>query len=363
MHRGQGHENVAICGGYVFVLRRKPIFLRYHKSCEVSKSGRRKVRFDSRRIDRHCHLLQHSPAVCAWEACLMKASDLTSLLHRSESETLDFKREQYPFAGASDDSKGELLKDVLAMANAWKDSDAHIVIGVEEDHGRAKSICGEDATLPDADLQLFVNSKTNCPVSFLVEVVTYKDVKVTVIKIDRDQKRPIFLAKHFGRLKANVVYIRRGSSTVEAAPDEIADMGREETTATRAEERRLARKERADRFERDFRIFLRKLDEKARLLESSTRTHVSDAMLQYRLPLDDAKAFLKEARELDLDEDLLGKLAKAVDQIREIDDYMQRGPAVFKEWYPNLRYTMQELRRVVAEMAEQYAKQNSSTRP
>ena len=57
----------------------------------------------------------------------MNAIDLTALLHRSESETLDFKSKQYPFS--SDEEKSELLKDVLAFGNAWKDSDGYILIG------------------------------------------------------------------------------------------------------------------------------------------------------------------------------------------------------------------------------------------
>ena len=39
-----------------------------------------------------------------------------SLLHEEESSSLDFKRDQYPFVGASDDDKSELLKDILAFA-------------------------------------------------------------------------------------------------------------------------------------------------------------------------------------------------------------------------------------------------------
>jgi predicted HTH transcriptional regulator len=70
----------------------------------------------------------------------VKASDLNPLLHRSESETLDFKRQQYPFAGATDEQKGELLKDIISIANAFKDSDGYILIGVEEEHGLAKCV-------------------------------------------------------------------------------------------------------------------------------------------------------------------------------------------------------------------------------
>ena len=62
----------------------------------------------------------------------MHSDELIVLLHRSESDTLDFKSQRYPFSGASDDQKGELLKDILALANAWKDAPAYLVIGVDE---------------------------------------------------------------------------------------------------------------------------------------------------------------------------------------------------------------------------------------
>src|SRR5216117_1185822 len=58
---------------------------------------------------------------------------LSELILHYKSETLDFKREQYPFSGAPDERKSELLKDILAMANVQKDSDRYILIGVEED--------------------------------------------------------------------------------------------------------------------------------------------------------------------------------------------------------------------------------------
>jgi hypothetical protein len=37
---------------------------------------------------------------------------MEELLHEEETETLDFKRDQYLFAGATDDDKGEIVKDV-----------------------------------------------------------------------------------------------------------------------------------------------------------------------------------------------------------------------------------------------------------
>ena len=39
------------------------------------------------------------------------------LLWDGESHCLDYKRDQYPFTSATDEHKGELLKDILAFAN------------------------------------------------------------------------------------------------------------------------------------------------------------------------------------------------------------------------------------------------------
>jgi len=155
-------------------------------------------------------------------------TSIISLLLRSESETLDFKRDGYPFADATDDKKGELLKDLLAIANAWKDADGHIVVGVLEENGRVKEVVGAEPTLTDHDVHQFVNSKTNRPVSFGIENISHEGKGLTVIRIDRKQARPIYLRKRFGGLQANVVYIRHGSSTAEASPDEIKEMGKDE---------------------------------------------------------------------------------------------------------------------------------------
>jgi hypothetical protein len=46
------------------------------------------------------------------------------LLYESEGDALDFKRDQYPFVGATDEQKSDLLKDILAFANSWRRTDA-----------------------------------------------------------------------------------------------------------------------------------------------------------------------------------------------------------------------------------------------
>jgi predicted HTH transcriptional regulator len=90
------------------------------------------------------------------------------LLYEEESDTLDFKRDQYRFVKAQDTEKSELLKDILGFANAWRRSEAYIVIGVEDVRGGRANVVGIPLSehLDDHSLQQFVNNLTNQPVRF-----------------------------------------------------------------------------------------------------------------------------------------------------------------------------------------------------
>ncbi|MEN6421997.1 MAG: ATP-binding protein, partial [Smithella sp.] len=148
---------------------------------------------------------------------------LDALIREEESSTLDFKRDQYKFIHASDFEKAELLKDILAFCNAFRRTDAYIIIGVDEVKGGESIIFGITELLDDSQIQQFVNGKTQRPIDFLYKNVPYRGKQIALIKIPL-QQRPIYLKQNYGCLKKNVVYIRRGSSTAEATPDEIADM-------------------------------------------------------------------------------------------------------------------------------------------
>ena len=154
----------------------------------------------------------------------MDTTRLETLLSEDESTLLDFKRDQYPFEGATDDQKSELLKDILAFANAWRHSDAYILVGVEEVKGGRSRPVGVARHLEDASLQQFINSKTNRKIDLRYEAVSVDGATIGVIHIPL-QERPSCLTKDYGKLKKDTVYLRRGSSTDIAKPDEIARMG------------------------------------------------------------------------------------------------------------------------------------------
>ncbi len=137
---------------------------------------------------------------------------------------LDFKRDQYPFAGADDRTKSELLKDILAFANSWRHATAYILIGVEENLGQRCRVVGVTDHIDDASVQQFVNSKTNRPVEFICRKVHFDSVDIGIIEIPV-QERPTYLNRDYGKLVKDAVYIRRGSSTEIVRPIEISKMG------------------------------------------------------------------------------------------------------------------------------------------
>ena len=154
----------------------------------------------------------------------LTAELLESLLYEDEGAALDFKRDPYPFEGAERHQKAELLKDVLAFANAFRRATAYILVGVEDVPGGRGVVHGIDRHPDDASLQQFVNEKTNRPVVFRYRARQIDGEQVGVIEIPV-QPRPLYLTKDYGKLKARAVYVRRGSSTSEATPEEIARMG------------------------------------------------------------------------------------------------------------------------------------------
>ncbi len=145
------------------------------------------------------------------------------LLHLEESESLDFKAGQYPSLSGPEDSKRELLKDALAFANSWRTGDGHILIGVSKKQGHRGEVVGVSEHFDDADLQQFVNGKTNRAVRFTYEAFPYEGKQVGVLTF-KEQNRPVCLKNDFAKLRKNIVYVRQSSSTIEADPDEIAKM-------------------------------------------------------------------------------------------------------------------------------------------
>ncbi|MDH0427545.1 transcriptional regulator [Stutzerimonas xanthomarina] len=157
---------------------------------------------------------------------------LSRLRYRSEGPDIDFKSAQYRFNGGSEADKAEMLKDILAIANSWREGAGYILLGFKDNRPHPAEVVGIQDSIDDSRIQQFVNSKVKPKLTFSYEEHLYEGMTVGVITIPK-QKRPFYLTNAYGRLKSNVVYVRRGSSTDEAEPPEatamaINDDGRKE---------------------------------------------------------------------------------------------------------------------------------------
>lgn len=150
---------------------------------------------------------------------------LEQLRHKGESADLDFKQAQYPFVGATDHKKSELLKDILAMANAYRDGPGYILIGFKDQTPHPAEVVGISSTdhIDDASLQQFVQSKVDPRLEFHYEERMFLGKHIGVISMPK-QPRPFAVSKDYGGLRKNTFYVRRGSSTDEASISEVSMM-------------------------------------------------------------------------------------------------------------------------------------------
>lgn len=154
----------------------------------------------------------------------MNNSFLGLWAYASEGDALDFKREQYKFIDATEIEKSELLKDILAMINSWRQDVGYIVVGIEDRPEKPNIFHGINDHIDDASIQQFVKSKASSICHLEYSTLTNNGLTFGVFKFPV-QKRPVYLLKDYGKLKAETVYVRRGSSTDIAKPSEIANMG------------------------------------------------------------------------------------------------------------------------------------------
>ena len=164
---------------------------------------------------------------------MLTLDQIKSLCGQGESNRLDFKRDQYRFDNAADGNKAELLKDILSFANTFRGEPAYILIGVEELESKIGKVVGieKSQVIDGSKIQQFVNEKTNRIIPFETYVIECGDGRVVqVIEISLCLKaRPFYLKqKDFAQLKKHDVWVRVGSSSHVASPDEVKEMGCQE---------------------------------------------------------------------------------------------------------------------------------------
>ena len=111
----------------------------------------------------------------------------------------------------NDDARGELIKDIAAIANASPNSYGFLVYGVNPK--RPDVIVGISEGYDDARLQELIRGKIEPAVEFLYYEVAFATKVVAVIQIHPTRRRPHVIRVDIGRVRKGQIPIRRGSST------------------------------------------------------------------------------------------------------------------------------------------------------
>ena len=142
-----------------------------------------------------------------------------NLLERQESDDLDFKSGQYNLANSH--GKSKFIKDIVAMANTPRSGPAYILVGVQEQSGKARNSIGVTDHPDEAMLGGIVSGKVDPAPRFTYRQIVHDGVKLGLIEIPCDQPVPIMPRGDYGVLRRGAVYIRRNTQNVEADHQDI----------------------------------------------------------------------------------------------------------------------------------------------
>ena len=126
-----------------------------------------------------------------------------------EGSYWDFKREWY---GNDKKEKGDMLIDIICMANNLADEDAYIIIGVDEENDYSVRDVTQDTKRRNTQMLTdFIRSKKFAgdfrPV-LTVEQVQLDDGTVDVIVFHNSTNTPYFLKERFNEILPNNIYVR-----------------------------------------------------------------------------------------------------------------------------------------------------------
>ncbi|HXM41143.1 MAG TPA: ATP-binding protein [Bryobacteraceae bacterium] len=126
-----------------------------------------------------------------------------------EQALFDWKRDFV--VPVDDEKKGELIKDLAAVANACASSYGYILYGVSP--GSPDPIVGTTQTYDDAKLQQLANGKIEPLPEFLYYEVSTGPKVVGVLQVKPTRRRPHIIRVDLGKIRKGQIPIRRGSST------------------------------------------------------------------------------------------------------------------------------------------------------
>jgi predicted HTH transcriptional regulator len=140
--------------------------------------------------------------------------DIQELIEdHNEGIYLAFKRE--PFHA---DNKPELIKDILAFANASYTGDRYIIIGISKTHEKLEIFPVNNPEHP-ASLQQYIHDNVTPELIVTYTPYNYKGNNLMIITISNTNEQPYYPVKAINRggkpfLKENDLWIRKGEHKV-----------------------------------------------------------------------------------------------------------------------------------------------------
>ncbi|MCB5028091.1 ATP-binding protein [Streptococcus mutans] len=123
---------------------------------------------------------------------MKSAEEIENIIENQiESITLDFKREKYDLKN----KKYELIKDIMAMANALVDSKKYIILGIEEREDNEKEYVGIDDLEDPSIFENLLHEYIEPTVQFKYYSVRVKGKRIGVIEIGKNQDKPFMASK------------------------------------------------------------------------------------------------------------------------------------------------------------------------
>ena len=150
----------------------------------------------------------------------LTVDEIIQLLRKTpEQAVFDWKQD---FVRPTDDeARGELIKDIAAIANASALSYGFIFYGV--DPRRPDPVVGISASYDDSRIQQLLKGKVEPLPTFLYYEVSTGPKTIAVIQVAPSRKRPFIISVDIGRVRKGQIVIRRGSATDGVTLNDLAE--------------------------------------------------------------------------------------------------------------------------------------------
>lgn len=145
-----------------------------------------------------------------------------------EGEYWDFKEKPYFFEGQSDKDKnkkkGDLLHDIICMANNLSNRDAYIIMGIQDKPVKITGVKQFSNKWTQENYQDFLQNLTWAGDMIpTVEFRTIKNGDLDVLIIKKSNRVPFYITKKCNKVRENQIYVRKGSKNT--AIDSQAEIG------------------------------------------------------------------------------------------------------------------------------------------